>query len=76
MYAVKLNIEDEFYEKFINFMGALPKKMVNIEEVNGIPYYPAIGFEKAKSKVQNAIKNIDKKQGIGIDEAFKRILNN
>ena len=75
MYEIKLNVEEEFYEKFINFMGALPEKMVVIEEVNGIPYFPTIGFEEAKWRVQNAIKDIEKKQGLGIDEAFAKILN-
>ncbi|MEA2027897.1 MAG: hypothetical protein U9N49_02845 [Campylobacterota bacterium] len=74
MHSVRLNIENEFYEKFIDFMSALPKNMVEIEEVDDIPYYPSISLNEAKQKVQNAIEDMDKNKGMELETTFNRIL--
>lgn|GEM_PF-1127111 len=74
MHSVRLNIENEFYEKFIDFMSALPKNMVEIEEVDNIPYYPSISLNEAKQKVQNAIEDMGKNEGVDLESTFNKIL--
>ena len=57
MYAVKLNIQDEIFDKFENRI-----------KVDDVPYYPYISFEEAQQKVARAISDIDKGNGVLISE--------
>jgi hypothetical protein len=53
----------------------LPKESIKIEEIDSIPYYPAISFDEAQKKVENSIANISKNQGVESSEFFKGIFN-
>ncbi|HHH37234.1 MAG TPA: hypothetical protein ENK77_01295, partial [Epsilonproteobacteria bacterium] len=63
MHAIKLNITDERFEKFMGLIDILPKESIKIEEIDHIPYYPAISFEDAQQKVQTSIADIPKNKG-------------
>ena len=76
MHAIKLNIDDDIFEKFMGLVDILPSKSIEIEEVDEIPYYPAISFEEAQKKVENAVSNISKESGIEVDKVFDEILTN
>ncbi len=60
MHAVKLNITDEIFEKFMGLVDILPKDSIKIEEIDTIPFYPDISFEEAKLKVKTAVDGISK----------------
>ena len=59
MHAVKLNIEDNVFQKFMGLLDILPKDSIQIKEIDNTPYYPAISFEEAQLKVKNSIDNIN-----------------
>jgi len=75
MHSIKLNINDEIFEKFMGLIDILPKESIKIEEINSIPYYPAISFEEAQKKVEKSVANISNKQGIESNEFFKGLLS-
>jgi len=75
MQEVRLNIADEIFEKFMSFINNLPKESIKIEEINSIPFYPAISFEEAQQKVQKSIANISKNRGKDADTVFKELLS-
>ena len=71
MHTIQLNIHDSIYDKLMGLLDILPKDKVEVlEDTN----YPAISFEEAKEKVKKAANNIDKNEGISLDEAFERVL--
>ena len=74
MREIRLNIHDEIFEKFMNFVNNLPQGSVKIEEIDAVPSYPAITFEEAKKKVENSISNISKNSGKDADIVFKELL--
>ena len=76
MHAIKLNVDDDIFEKFMGLVDILPSKSIQIEEVDEIPYYPAIGFEEAKIKVADAVCDISKGYGTEVDKVFDEILSN
>ena len=59
----------------MGLIDILPKDSIKIEEIDSIPYYPAISFEEAKSKIENSIVNISKHQGRDVDTVFKELLS-
>ncbi len=75
MHAVKLNITDEIFEKFMGLVDILPKDSIKIEEIDSIPYYPAITFEEAQIKVKTSVKNIPKNMGKDSDIVFDKLLS-
>ena len=75
MHAIKLSITDEIFDKFIGLLDILPKESIEIEEIDNIPYYPAISHEEAQSKVANSIAHIPKNQGIESHTFFKDLLS-
>ena len=75
MHAIKLNITDEIFEKFMGLIDILPKESIKIEEIDSIPYYPAISFEEAQKKVEKSLANISNHQGIESNKFFKSLLS-
>jgi len=75
MHAIKLNITDEIFEKFMGLIDILPKESIKIEEIDNIPYYPAISFDEAQKKVKKSVANISNNQGIESNEFFKKLLS-
>ena len=55
----------------MGLLNILPKDKVEILKDS---YYPAISLQEAKEKVKIAANNIDKNEGITLDEAFKCVL--
>lgn len=62
MYAIKINIQDEIFDKFKNSI-----------KVDDISYYPTISFEEAQQQVARSILDIDKGNGVLVseEETFK-----
>ena len=50
MHTLRLNIDDDFYDKFMRLIDILPKKSISIEDIDNIPHYPSISFEEAKGE--------------------------
>lgn len=75
MHSVKLSITDEIYEKFMGLIETLPKESVQIEEIDQVPYYPAISFEEAQVKVQKAVSEIEEGKGKSVQEVFGDLLS-
>jgi hypothetical protein len=75
MHAVKLNITDEIFEKFMGLVDILPKDSIAIEEIDSVPFYPSISFEEAKRKIETSVKNISKDSGKDVDKVFSEILS-
>ncbi len=71
MHTIKLNIHDSIYDKLMGLLDILPKDKVEILSDDALP---AITFEEAKHKVEKAANNIDKNEGISLDDAFESIL--
>lgn len=75
MHAVKLNIHDDVFEKFMGLVDILPKQSVTIEQIDDVPYYPTISHDEACKKVEKSVSNISKNLGEPVDKAFDDILN-
>jgi len=75
MHSIKLNIDNEIFEKFMGLIDILPKESINIEEIDSIPYYPSISFEEAQKKVQKSVTNISNNEGKDSDIFFKELLS-
>jgi hypothetical protein len=73
MHAIKLNVADHMFDKFMDFVNLLPQNSIEIEEIDDVPYYPAISFKEAQQKVAQAIFDIDNENGVLIseEETFK-----
>jgi len=74
MHEVRLNITEEIFEKFMGLIDILPKDSIKIEEINSVPFYPAISFEEAKKKIEISIANISQNKGRDADTVFKELL--
>lgn len=72
MHTLKLNIDDSIFDKFMGLLEILPKGKVSISHESKSN---AISFEEAKAKVQNALENISKDEGIELNEAFDKLLD-
>ncbi len=75
MHAVKLNITDEIFEKFMGLIDILPKNSIKIEEIDTIPFYPAISFEEAQAKVKTSVSGISKNMGKDSQIVFDKLLS-
>ena len=75
MHAVKLNVTDEIFEKFMGLVNTLPKDSIKIEEIDAIPFYPDISFEEAQIKVKASVANISKNMGRNSDIVFSKLLS-
>ncbi len=75
MHAVKLNITDEIFEKFMGLVDILPKDSIKIEEIDSIPFYPSISFDEAQKKVKTSVENISKNSGKDADKVFGELLS-
>lgn len=75
MHAVKLNITDEIFEKFMGLVDILPKDSIKIEEIDAMPFYPAISFEEAQAKVKTSVSNISKNMGKDSQMVFDKLLS-
>ena len=73
MHTIRLNIQDDIFEKFMGLVDILPKGSIVLEEVDEIPYYPAISFEEAQSKVANAVADISKGYGKESNKVFDEL---
>ena len=71
MHTIKLNIHDSIYDKLMGLLDILPGDKVEVLEDDR---YPAISFEEAKRRVEEAANNIDKNEGISLDEAFNKAM--
>jgi len=71
MHTIKLKIHDSVYEKLMGLFDIFPKDKVEVLEDEG---YPAISFEEARRRVEEAANNIDKNEGISLDEAFDQAM--
>jgi len=70
MQTLQLQIDDSIFDKFMGFIEKLPKEKISI--INSSEY---ISFEEAQTKVQKSLNGILENKGIGIDEAFDKILD-
>ena len=70
MHSIRLDIDDSIYDKLMGLLDILPKDKVQIVDDKG---FPSISFEEAQQKVKKAINNIDKNQGLSLDEAFNKV---
>jgi len=72
MHTITLNIHDSIYHKLRGLLEILPKDKIEvIEDVN----FPAISFEDAKQKVLRAMNNIEKNEGVSLDDAFNKVIH-
>lgn len=72
MHTLQLKIDDSIFDKFMNLLDTLPKEKISVLQEKDSSF---ISFEEAQVKVQNAINNISNKNGLEIDEAFSKVLN-
>jgi hypothetical protein len=70
MQTLQLQIDDSIFDKLMGFIDKLPKEKISI--INSSEY---ISFEEAQKKVQKSLNGILDNKGIGIDEAFDKILD-
>lgn len=70
MHTLELKIDDSIFDKFMGLLDILPKEKISVSDKSN-----TISFEEAQVKVQNAINNISKDNGMDIDEAFNKVLN-
>ena len=71
MHSIQLKIDDSIFEKVMTMLELLPQDKIKVEEEYHIP---AITVEEAKEKVNRAINNIDRDEGVSLDDAFDKAL--
>ncbi len=69
--TMKINIKDQYLDKFEDFVSSLPNDALEISTIEE----NSISFEQAQKKVQKAINNISKKEGVDLDSAFDKVVN-
>ncbi|MDD3769464.1 hypothetical protein E0765_03885 [Sulfuricurvum sp. IAE1] len=72
MHTVRLTIHDAIYDKLMGLLEILPKDKIEIIEESD--EYPAISFEEAKSKVERAINNLHKNEGVDLSTAIEKVV--
>ncbi|MDD2829434.1 MAG: hypothetical protein PHW18_07675 [Sulfuricurvum sp.] len=72
MHTVRLTIHDTIYDKLMGFLEILPKDKIGIIEESE---YPALSFDEAKLKVEHAINNISKNEGIDLASAIEKVIH-
>ena len=72
MHIVKLNMSDEVFGKFLDFLETLPNESVGIEEIDGTTFFPSVNVLEAKNQMlrESKIKKIDSE----IDQFFDNLL--
>lgn len=72
MHTIRLNIHDTIYDKLMGLLEILPKdKLEIVEEHNA---YPPISLDEAKQKVERAINNIAKNEGLELNTAIDKVM--
>ena len=69
--TMRINIKDQYLDKFDDFISSLPNDAV---EVNTLEEN-SISLQDAQKKVQRAINNISKNEGIELEDAFNKVVN-
>ena len=69
--TMRVEIKDQYMDKFQNFIKTLPKDAVEINSITD----NSISFEEAQEKVQNAINNISSNKSLNLEDAFLKISN-
>lgn len=72
MHSIQLKVDDSIFDKVMTMLELLPQDKVTVEE--NFYEYPVITKEEAKKKVRKAINNIDKGNGVSLDEAFGKFI--
>lgn len=70
--TMQVKIEDKYLSQFNDFVNTLPKNAIEINSIND----NSVSFEQASAKVQKSINNISLNNGLNIDDAFTKVLNN
>jgi hypothetical protein len=68
---MKINIKDQYLDQFEDFISSLPNDAVKVNTMEENLISP----EEAQKKVQKAINNISKKEGVDLDSAFDKVVN-
>lgn len=69
--TMKVNIKDQYIDKFEDFMKSLPEDAIEVCTIND----NSISFEESKQKVQRAINNIPSDKGLDLDSAFEKVMS-
>ena len=69
--TMRVEIKDQYMDKFQNFIKTLPKDAVEINSITD----NTITFKQAQEKVQNAINNINSNKSLNLEDAFLKISN-
>ena len=69
--TMRINIKDQYLDRFEDFISSLPNDAVEINTMEE----NSISFEDGQQKVQRAINNISKNEGINLDNAFDKVVN-
>jgi hypothetical protein len=69
--TMRVNIKDQYLDKFEDFISSLPNDAVEVDKIEE----NSISLEEAQKKVQKAINNISKKEGLDLDSAFHKVVN-
>ena len=72
MHTVRLTIHDTIYEKLMGLLEILPKDKIEIIEEKD--EFPAISFEEAKLKIERAMNNIPKNEGLDLSTAIEKVI--
>ncbi len=78
MQTLQINIQDNFYDKFIDFIKTLPQESVTVEKIDNTHLeYPSISSEEARMKVSQSIADIESgnAQLFSEEEVFKLLEN-
>lgn len=68
---MKINIKDQYIDKFDDFISSLPKDAIKVDTIDE----NTITKEQAEQKVQQAINNISLNQGLDLDSTFHKVIN-
>ena len=71
MHSIHLNVDDSIYDRLIGLLQILPNDKIQILSIQD----NTISFEEAKRKVDRAVNNILKNNGMSLDSAFEKVLN-
>lgn len=72
MHTIRLNIHDTIYDKLMTLLEILPKDKLEIVEEHNT--YPPISLDEAKQKVERAINNIAKNEGLDLNTAIDKVM--
>jgi len=69
--TMRVNIKNQYLDKFEDFISSLPNDAVEVNTMEE----NSISLEDAQKKVQRAINNISKNEGIKLEDAFDKVVN-